>query len=420
MTGTRLGLDVFSLCCANLSFSSIPSIPYCASMVFPQGHKYFFCTTANEVTNVEFMNDFYYTAIGSTVGPSSAGPSITPTRRSLTTPTALTADSTSTASQNPTSITLIHFTSTPAKKTIGTGAIAGIGAGVGILLLAAIAGIIFCVYKRKRKQNPVTPAQQSQANLNNNTPMQQQGNMAPPYQNPSHPTTAPPYQNLSQPTMAPPYQNPSQPNTQYPNSAMPFSKDSKSPYESTRASAYGQPSPMASPLVAHSDPNNRASTVSPPLSHNPSLVGNMRPHSPNSPMTGGADVQRVNSPDYYKHPTGSVSEVDGSGLQPQIYEAASVPVYGGGGAQESGQGQQYPPGALNTQSYAGQAHAVPPQVHEAPAQHEPKYVPYNPGVATPPPPQQEHPTSNHQPGQGAPLGQRRSVPPSAGPWEIGS
>lgn len=368
------------------------------------------------------MNDFYYTAIGSTVGPSSADPSITPTRRSLTTPTVLTADSTSTASQNPTSvISITQFTSTPAKKTIGTGAIAGIGAGVGILLLAAIAGIIFCVYKRKRKQNPVTPAQQPQANLNNNTPMQQQGNMAPPYQNPSQPTMAPPYQNPSQSTMAPPYQNPSQPDTQYPNSAMPFSKDSKSPYESTRASAYGQPSPMASPLVVHGDPNNRASTVSPPLSHNPSLVGNMRPHSPNPPMTGGADVQRVNSPDYHKHPIGSVSEVDGSGLQPQVHEAASVPVYAGGGAQEHGQGQQYSPGAFNTQFSAGQAQAVPPQeFHEAPAQQEPKYVPYTPGIATPPPPQQDYPTNNHQPGQGAPVGQRRPVAPSAGPWEIGS
>lgn len=147
----------------------------------------------------------------------------------------------------------------------------------------------------------------------------------------------------------------------------------------------------------------------------------MRPHSPNPPITGGADVQRVNSPDYYKHPIGSVSEVDGSGLQPQVYEAASVPVYAGGGAQEHGQGQQYSPGAFNTQVSAGQAQAVPPQeVHEAPAQQEPKYVPYNPGIATPPPPQQDYPTNNHQPGQGAPVGQRRPVAPSAGPWEIGS
>lgn len=150
---------------------------------------------------------------------------------------------------------------------------------------------------------------------------------------------------------------------------------------------------------------------------------------------GGADIQRVGSPDYYKHPTGTVAEVDGAGPQPQIYEAASVPVYaGGGGPQELGQqqqAQQYPPGAPlnpNTQSYAGQAQAVPQQqaqVHEAPAQQEPRYVPYNPGVATPPP-QQEYPinnnnNNNNQAAQGAPVGgQRRPVPPSAGPWEIGS
>lgn len=152
-------------------------------------------------------------------------------------------------------------------------------------------------------------------------------------------------------------------------------------------------------------------------------------------MTGGAaDVQRVNSPDYYKHATGSITEVDGSGLQPQphIFEAASVPVYGGGGgggaAQDPGQGQQYPPAgaALNTRSHAGQAQALlPPQVHEAPAQQEPKYVPYSQGIATlppPPPPQQDYPAANnHQPGQGgAPIGQRGPVAPSAGPWEIGS
>lgn len=129
----------------------------------------------------------------------------------------------------------------------------------------------------------------------------------------------------------------------------------------------------------------------------------MRPLSPNSPMNGGANVQRVNSHDYYKHPTGPISEVDGSGPQSQIHEVASVPIYAGGGAQEYGQGQQYPPRVLNTQYYAGQAKAVPPQVHEAPTQQEPKYMPYNPGVATPPP-QQEYLINNHPPAQGAPVG----------------
>lgn len=408
MPWIRLRLAVLIFVVLTHGFSSTASLPYCASYVFPQSRKYFFCeSTASAITSVQVLNDFYFTAIGSTVGPSSA----TSTRRSSTASTPLTVDSTSIDSKNPTSTIIpARITTTPGKKGIGTGAIAGIGAGVGLLLLAAIAGIIFCACKRKRKQNPVMPAQQSQANFNNNTPMQQQGNMAPPYQNPS------------QPTMAPPYQNPSQPNAQYPNSPMPFSKDSKSPYDSTRASAYGQPSPMATPLLGHGDPNNRASTVSPPPSHNPSLVGNMRPLSPNLPMTGGADVQRVGSPDYSTYPTGTVSEVDGTGLQPQIYEAASVPVYAGGGARELGQGQ---PGAVNTQSYAGQPQAVPPQqVHEAPAHQEPKYVPYNPAIATPPPQQyssqQEYPTNNNPPAPGAPVGQRRPVPPSAGPWEIGS
>lgn len=148
----------------------------------------------------------------------------------------------------------------------------------------------------------------------------------------------------------------------------------------------------------------------------------MRPLSPNLPMTGRADDQRINSPDYYRHPTGPVSEIEGTG---QIYEASSLPVHAGGGAQDHGQGQQYPPGVLNTQSYAAQAQAVPPQqIHEAPAQQEPKYVPYNPGVATAPPQQylsqKEYPKNNHPPAQGAPAGRRRPVPPSAGPWEIGS
>lgn len=319
------------------------------------------------------MNDYYITAIGSTVAESFADPSTTAAGRS----------------------------STPAKKGIGTGAIAGIGAGVGLLLLAAIAGMIFCVCKRKRKRNQVTPAQPlPAAAVNNNAPMQQQG------------------------YMAPPYQNPPQPNAQYPNSQTAFLKDPKPPYENTHASTYGQTSPMSSPLLLHGDPNNRASTVSPSPSHDPSIVGNMRPLSSNLPMTGGADGQRVNTPDHYKHPTGPISEADGTGLQPQIYEAAGVPVYAGGGAQEHGQGQQYPAGALNTQTYAGQAEALLPKVHEAPAQQEPKYLPYNPGIATPPPqqylPQQQYPTTNQQPAQGAPVGQQRPTAPSAGPWEIGS
>lgn len=249
---------------------------------------------------------------------------------------------------------------TTSKKKISTGAIAGIGAGVGLLLLAAIAGIIFFACKRKRKPNQVMTAQPPPTTFNN-APMQQQDYM-----------TAP-------------YQNPLQPNAQYPESQTAFLKDSKSPYESTHASTYGQSSPMSPPLLLHGDPNNRASTLSPPLSHNPSVVDNMRPLSSNLPVTGGADIERIGSPDYYKHPSGPISELDRTGLQPQIYEAAGLPVHAGGSAQELGQGQQYPPGALNRQAYAGQAPAAPSKVHEAPAQQEPKYVPYSPVIATPPP-----------------------------------
>lgn len=339
--------------------------------------------------------------MGSTLGQSVTIPSATSARRSST---GSTTDSTSTSSLNPIPTTTpIRITATPAKKKIGTGAIAGIGAGVGLLLLAAIAGLIFCACKRKRKRDQVTPAQPPPSAFESNAPMQQQG------------------------YMAPPYQNPSQPNAQYSNSETAFLKDSKSPYESTRASAYGQPSPISSPVLAHltqGDTNNRASTVSPPLSHASSVAGDTRPLSSNRPMTGGADVQRINTPDYYKHTIGSISEVDGTGPQPQIYEAASVPVYAGGGAQEHGQGQQYPDRAFDTQNYSGQAKSLPPQVHEAPAQQEPKYVPYNPGIATPPPQQyssqQQYPTNNQEPAQGAPVGQQRPAAPSAGPWEIGS
>ena len=181
---------------------------------------------------------------------------------------------------------------------------------------------------------------------------------------------------------------------------------------------------MSPPLLLHGDPNNRASTVSPPLSHNPSVVDNMRPLSSNLPVTGGADVERVGSPDNYRHPSGPNSEVDGMGLQPHIYEAASVPVHARGSAQEHSQGHQYPPGALNTQTYAGQAPAAPPNVHEAPAQQEPKYLPYSPASASPPPQlyssQQQYPTNNQQPAQGAPVGQQRPAASSAGPWEVGS
>lgn len=381
-----------SICFANFAFSSSPSLRYCASYVFPEGHRLFYCeSTAYAVTSVGFLNDYYITAIGSTVGSIFTDRYTTSARRSVP---ASTTDSTS----SPTTIP-VRITTTPYRKRFGTGAIAGVGSGAGLLLLAAIAGIIFCLVKRKRNQ--ATPPQllPPPPTLENNAPMQQQG------------------------YMAPPFQNFSQPNAQYPT----FSKDSKSPYEATRASTYGQPSTMSSPLLTHlthGDPNNRASTVSPPLSHNPSVAGNMRPISSNLPITSETNIQRINSPDYYKQPTGTISEVDGMGPQPQIYEAAGAPVYAGGGAQEHGQGQQHQPGAFNIQTYAGQAQPLLPQVHEAPAQQEPKYVPYNPGIATPPPQQyssqRHYPTQNQQPAQGAPVGQQRPDAPPAGPWEIGS
>lgn len=373
-----------SLCCTKLAFSSNTSLRYCASYVFPQGHRLFYCeSTAYAITSVQFLNDYYYTAIGSTVGPSFADPSTTPVERVST---SLIADSTSSRGLSPSpTIIPVRITTTPRKKGLGAGAIAGIGAGIGLVLLAVIAGIIFFACKRKRNRNQVTPAQPAPAAFNNNAPMQQQGYM----------TT--------------PYQNPSQPNAQYHNSQTTFLNDSKSPYDSTRARTYGQPSPMSSPLLVHGDPINRASTVSPPFSHNSSVLGNTRPLSPNLPMTGGADVNGDNIPDYYKHPTGPISEVDGTGPQPQIYGTAGVPQYAGGGAQELGQAQ---------------ASSHLPHVHEVPAQQEPKYVPYNPGIATPPPQQysmqQQYPTRNPQPAQGAPVGQPRPAAPYSGPWEIGS
>ena len=251
------------------------------------------------LASVEYLLDFYSTASGITLISSSAAsaPSRTPISNGYTdgaateTPgTRATAPSTSSSS-----VPVIPSTNKPKARKLAVGVIAGIAAGIGLLILAVIAGIlVFCIRKRNKQhaEAPQTPHPRPPVNFDNNPPMQQAFN-GQGYQD-SHPQHLP---------LQPGFTGESTPQ---PNS----------PYTNTYASTYGSPPSPLQPSQGTYDPINRASTVSPnPLSHDPSISGSVNPLPLNSSVINEVDqkTHTIDTKDgYYKQPLSPmVTEING-------------------------------------------------------------------------------------------------------------
>lgn len=337
-------------------------------------HQYtsFYCDLLSSASyTVEFLNDFYATAIGSTIGengsPSAvggggdsstdSGGSSTDSGDSFSDP----GDSSNNNEQFTTSASAGSYTSETAEtaaqtatqraaaaphKGFAVGAIAGIAGGAGFIALAAVAGLIvcFCMRKRRRNRAAAAPTQPpTQATFNHNPPMQQT------VTNQAYPNTA---QNVQYPPRPSALNEP----PQYPGS----------PQTSTSASTYtGYPSPINSPLLAH-DPTNRMSTISPPpLPYKRSATTSIHPLSPKPSIL--SDVKMDYTPSYPQtttHPTptdaggmgATMGHAAATNEKDRFHEVSGVPMHI--------QGQN------PTQTQQGQS-------HEVSTQSEPRYTAYS-------------------------------------------
>lgn len=314
----------------------------------------YYCTVTSELTEIEYLNSYYSTAIGSTVGtdgvasPTGLVPPSPPKSAVTSLPT---PSSRSTSASTPSPVTSQSATAGP-HTGLAVGAIAGIAVGAGCIALAVIAGIIVCCIMRKRRRAR-TAAQQTQpqphAAFNHNPPMQQV------FTDPAYPP------NYAQSGQYPP----SRPGG--------LNESPGSPQTSTYASTYnGHPSPINSPLLAH-DPTNRMSNISPPpLPYNHSTPTPISPVSQKPPIV--SDVENT-APGYFKPPSSpTITEAGGMGVKTghtttddkdQLHEVSGVPIH----AQDQKQSQLH-----------GQSQGF--TVHEISAQPEPKYTAYNPTFPT--------------------------------------
>ena len=327
----------------------------------------YYCTAApasllESVTSIEVerLNDFYATAVGSTIDEFHSSPTTSSIAGSPTaSPTGAGTFTTSTP------VTSQSTTASP-HKGLAVGAIAGIAVGAACIALAiVVALIVFCCVKRRRTRAAVAQTQsRPQATFGNDPPMQQTTT------NQAYPNTAPIVQYPSSTGQI--STNQAYPNTapivQYPSStASTINKPPQypgSPQSSAYASTYnGQASPINSPLLAH-DPTNRMSNISPPpLPYNHSNTTVVSPISPNPSILG--DV--TNTPAF---PKPASSPVDAGGMRAFMGHAAangkdqlhevSAELMGQGQTQGQGQGQSQD------------------AFHEVSTQSEPRYAAYTP------------------------------------------
>lgn len=322
----------------------------------------YYCASTSESREVEYLNSFYSTQIGSTVDPDGRRVAVSGFRPPSSTTTRSTiSQSSSTSSSSSTTTTdevrtSSSVTSQPATASphpgLAAGAIAGIAVGAGCIALAVIAGIIVCCIMQKRRRARTAAQQtqpQPQAAFNHNPPMQQV------FTDQAYPP------NYAQSGQYPP----SRPGG--------FNEAPGSPQTSTYASTYnGHPSPINSPLLAH-DPTNRMSNIiPPPLPYNHSTPTPISSVSPKPPIVGDVENSASN---YFKPPSSPIiTEAGGMGAKightatndkDQLHEVSGVPIH----VQDQNQSQ-----------FQGQSQGI--AVHEISAQPEPKYTAYSPTLST--------------------------------------
>jgi len=259
-------------------------LPYCGTYAFPGDASLFNCdVTSAPVYPLEFLNDYYITAIGSTIASESASASLG---------AAETAASASATGSGFFTGTISSFGAGPTDNTysgssynynsgssgLPIAAIDGIAAGVSILGVAIIGAIIFfCARSRKRKRI----AAASRPNIPIPLPPSMQ--MSPPQYEP--PKTFDGYQGV-------PQQEQQQQQQQYPQYA------SFQPSQTAYASPPGPPSTLSPQTTGNPDP--RFSTA------NTSFI------TPQSPETDGRQS-------YYKPPLSpEIREVDGTMGNPGV------------------------------------------------------------------------------------------------------
>lgn len=144
------------------SSSSDASLPYCGTYAFLGGKTNFNCEASSmPIQYVEFLNDFYLTAIGSTlvpnptINPFAYTPSVSLNHQPVTPTNTGTASSIVASSPSQIGSSSGSGSSTtpvPSQSVLPKGAIAGIAAGAAILGLSVCSITTFCCIRARRRK----------------------------------------------------------------------------------------------------------------------------------------------------------------------------------------------------------------------------------------------------------------------------
>lgn len=273
----RFGLDRVLML---LFSSSITASPYCGTFSFAGGSFLYNCQATSMFIEsfVQYLADYYLTAIGSTLAPSTD-----PASNAKAPGTAVTQGATSTPFSSSSLSSSINDNNDNSSTGLAAAAIGGIAAGAGILICCIIGIIIFfCLRSRKRKRIAASQAMGGHTRPADQLQMQQQQTG---------------------------YQSVPQQDTQYQGSLG---------LQPTTAGYYGGPTDP-SKLGAHSlvspvtSPSPSNSTVRPFSTVSSEVLSEQRPAGFNHPVPGG--VAR----DYYGQPNSrNRTEVDGTKGNPGV------------------------------------------------------------------------------------------------------
>ena len=141
------------------AFSSDALEPFCGTYAFPGDTTLFDCMAVSlPIQDVEFMNDFYITAIGSTLASDATtnpfGFTASAYLASVTDSPINSATASASGSNTGSSSSTTY---NPPHHGLPQGAIDGIAAGVAIIGVLVLGLVVFCCIRaRRRKSNPVT------------------------------------------------------------------------------------------------------------------------------------------------------------------------------------------------------------------------------------------------------------------------
>ena len=321
-------------------FHSNAVYPYCGAYSFYGGTYLYNCNpTVQSVTSVEFLNDFYETAIGSTVGPDSSA--ILPFTDGITQAAASTTstDSTSTPFGGSSSS---DDEDQQSDNGLSTAAIDGIAVACS-LVGAVILGVLAFFLVRSRKKKRWAAAQAQAGNAPGGPPMQPypQQVYSVPGKSPDgnyQPGFSPPQTDGTVPmTPAPQYSTPP-PQTQSPYYPPPSQPGSPLPGTMTQSSAYSPSNYTSGAPPTITDPNtlspNPAASTNPPSMYSASGTMDTRQsyyQPPHSPYTQEVDATLGNPsiPVGGAAPTASAAnprEVDATSGNPGMpHEGSGIP-----------------------------------------------------------------------------------------------